>query len=67
MRKTVRELIRTMEVYLTIGTMGKKDAKREYYQVEEARRKHRTNCATRGKARVVTRRVRSAERVSRGE
>ena len=24
---------------MTIGTMGKKDAKREYYQVEEVRRK----------------------------
>ena len=41
--------------------MGKKDAKREYYQVEEARRKRRMNCDTRGEARVVTRRVRSAE------
>ena len=42
--------------------------KREYYQVEEAWRKCRTNCATRGKARVVTRRVRSAgERVGENE
>ena len=32
--------------------MGKKDARREYYQVEEARRKRRMNCATRGEARV---------------
>ena len=50
-----------------IGTMGKKDAKREYYQVEEARRKRRMNCATRGEARVVTRRVWSAERVGENE
>ena len=50
-----------------IGTMGKKDARREYYQVEEARRKRRMNCATRGEARVVTRRARSAERARRGE
>ena len=50
-----------------IGTMGKKDARREYCQVEEARRKRRMNCATRGKARVVMRRARSAERARRGE
>ena len=50
-----------------IGTMGKKDTRREYYQVEEARRKRGMNCATRGEARVVTRRARSAERVRRGE
>ena len=46
--------------------MGKKDAKREYYQVEEARRKHRTNCATRSEVRVVTRRVQS-KRVGENE
>ena len=47
--------------------MGKKDAKQEYYQVEEARRKRRMNCATRGEAQVVTRRVQSAERVGENE
>ena len=46
--------------------MGKKDAKQEYYQVEEARRKRRTNCATQSEARVVTRRVRS-KRVGENE
>ena len=39
--------------------MGKKDAKQKYYQVEEARRKRRTNRALQSKARVVTRRVQS--------
>ena len=44
--KNCTRAIRTTEVYSTIGTMGKKDVKREYYQVEEARRKRRMNCAT---------------------
>ena len=41
--------------------MGKKDAKQEYYQVEEVRRKCRTNCALQSEARVVTRRVQSKQ------
>ena len=39
--------------------MGKKDAKQEYYQVKEVKRKRRTNCSTRGEAQVVMRGVRS--------
>ena len=67
MRKTVRELFKLQKFKLMIGTMDKKEAKREYYQVEEVRRKCRMNCATRGEARVVTRRAQSAERARRGE
>ena len=40
-----------------IGTMGKKDAKQEYYQVKEGKRKCRTNCTTQSEARVVMRGV----------
>ena len=37
--------------------MGKKDMKQEHYQVKEAKKKRRTNCATQSEARVVTRGV----------
>ena len=47
--------------------MGKKDAKQEHYQVKEAKKKRRMNCATRSEVRVVTRGVRSAERAGRRE
>ena len=42
--------IQTMEVQLMIGMIGKKDVKREYYQVKEVKRKCRVNCATQGEA-----------------
>ena len=42
------------------GTIGKRDAKQEYYQVKKARRKHGVNYAMRSEARDVTRGVRIA-------
>ena len=50
--------IQTTEVQLTIGTMGKKDAKQEHYQVKEVKKKRRTDCAMK---RSVSSDKRSAE------
>ena len=47
--------------------MGKKDTKQEHYQVKEAKKKRRTNCATWSEVQVVTRGVQNVEQAGQRE